>query len=165
MKIHHTHFAGCAVVLAGCILGGCKGSEEAKPKPVADSHDHPHEHGAGPHGGTVADWGGGKYHIEFTVDHDKKEAAVYVLGSDEKTLVPVKVAKGELLLTINQPAFQVVLKSAPEPGDPKGASAKYVGTDDRLGVVQEFAGTISGEVDGTPYAGDFQEEPHGADDH
>lgn len=26
--------------------------------------------------------------------------------------------------------------------------------------VQEFAGSISGEVDGTPYVGDFKVEPH-----
>jgi hypothetical protein len=35
-----------------------------------------------------------------------------------------------------------------------------VGTHDSLGVVQEFSGTISGEIDGTPYSGDFKEEPH-----
>lgn len=35
----------------------------------------------------------------------------------------------------------------------------------KLGVVQEFAGTISGEVDGTPYVADFKEEPHGAHEH
>ncbi|HRA89307.1 MAG TPA: hypothetical protein PK992_14580, partial [Planctomycetaceae bacterium] len=45
--------------------------------------EHAHGHGAGPHDGTLADWGGGKYHVEFTVDHDKQEATVYVLGSDE----------------------------------------------------------------------------------
>lgn len=38
-----------------------------------------------------------------------------------------------------------------------------VGTHDTPGTVKEFAGTISGEVEGTPYTGDFQEMPH--DDH
>src|SRR5262249_19369201 len=59
-------------------------------------------HGTGPHGGTISDWGGGKYHVEFTVDHGKKEATVYILGDDEKTPAPVKASK--LLLSINEPA-------------------------------------------------------------
>ena len=69
----------------------------------ADSHDHPHAdgdtthaphagHGAGPHDGTVADWGGGKFHVEFTVDHGKKEGTVYILGADEKTPTPIDAA-------------------------------------------------------------------------
>jgi len=41
------------------------------------------------------------------------------------------------------------------------ASSTCVGQHDKLGVVQEFAGSITGEVDGTPYAGNFKEEPPG----
>lgn len=105
----------------------------------------------------MADWGGGKYHVEFTVDHDKKEAVVYVLGGDEKTPAPIKA--DTLLLSVKQPLFQVELRPLPLPGETSGAS-KFVGTDEKLGVVQEFAGTISGEVEGTPYAGEFAEEAH-----
>ncbi len=43
--------------------------------------------------GTLADWGGGKYHIEFTVDHGKKETVVYVLGADEETPAPRQDAR------------------------------------------------------------------------
>lgn len=138
-------------------------SKDGKP---ADGHGHSHGgHGAGPHDGTLSDWGGGKYHVEFTVDHGKKEATVYILGGDEKTPAPIKAKDGELLLTINEPSFQVTLKAAPQKDDPEGAASAFTGTDDKLGVVQEFAGTISGEVEGTPYAGDFKEEPHGEHDH
>jgi len=132
-----------------------------------DDHDHAHDrgeghtHGAGPHGGTLADWGGGTYHVEFTVDHDTKEAVVYVLGSDEKTPVPVKTADGTLLLTIKEPAFQITLTARPLNGETDGKASCYGGTHENLGIVREFAGTISAEVDGTPYAGDFAEEAHG----
>jgi hypothetical protein len=132
--------------------------------PAAKAHDHPHPHsghGAGPHEGTLADWGGGKYHVEFTVDHDKKEATVYVLGGDEKTPAPIKPADGKLLLTITEPSFQVDLAAVPLEGEAEGLSSRFVGRHEKLGIVQEFAGSISGEVDGTPYAGDFKEEPHG----
>ena len=126
-------------------------------------HDHAadgHDHGAGPHGGTLADWGGGKYHVEFTVDHDMKDAVVYVLGADEKTPAPVTLTDGNLLLTIREPAFQVELVARPQAGETAGTSSCYGGTHDNLGIVREFAGTISGAVDGTPFAGDFEEHAH-----
>ncbi|MGN6137136.1 MAG: hypothetical protein ACTHK7_11830 [Aureliella sp.] len=151
----------------GCNQPANPPAEKAAPVPAAATseaeHGHPHGgHGAGPHDGAVVDWGGGKYHVEFTVDHDKKEATVYILGSDEKTPAPVKADK--LLLTIKEPSFQVELMPAPQEGETEGAS-RFVGTHENLGVVQEFAGTISGEVDGTPYAGDFEEEAHGDHTH
>ena len=48
-----------------------KSSQPVAPKSEEHAHpgDHGHSHGAGPHDGTLADWGGGKYHVEFTVDH------------------------------------------------------------------------------------------------
>lgn len=122
----------------------------------AGGHDH---HGSGPHGGTVAEWGDGNYHIEFTVDHDKKESVVYILGGDAKTPVPVKADK--VLLSINEPAFQVELLPQPLEGEAAGMSSRFAGTDDNLGKVQEFAGTISAEVDGTPFAGEFAESAEG----
>ena len=114
-----------------------------------------HSHGAGPHGGAVTDWGGGAYHVEFTVDHGKKESTVYVLASDAKTLAPIPAAK--LQLSINDPAFQVDLTALPMEGDAPGASSRFVGQHDNFGIVREFAGSITGEVGGTPYAGDFVE--------
>lgn len=162
-------------VLAAAMLGlaGCGQPTTAPPAAAAKQaagndhdrdHDHDHAaghvHGAGPHGGTLADWGGGKYHVEFTVDHDAKEAVVYVLGADEKTPVPVRLAEGKLLLTIREPSFQVELLARPLAGEPAGTSSCYGGTHDNLGIVREFAGTISGAVDGTPFAGDFEEHAH-----
>jgi hypothetical protein len=156
--------------VAGCSQPDLPRRERAG-KAAADDHEHDadhrhdrtaggHEHGAGPHGGTLADWGGGKYHVEFTVDHDQKEAVVYVLGADEKTPAPVALADGKLLLTIREPAFQVELVARPLVGETEGTSSCYGGTHDNLGIVREFAGTISGAVDGTPFAGDFEEHAH-----
>ena len=131
-----------------------------------DAQDHSvegHAHGVGPHDGTIADWGGGTYHVEFTVDHDKQQATVYVLGSDEKTATPIDAESIELSIT--EPEMQVVLAADPQEGDPEGKSSRYVGTHEKLGVVQEYAGTMTGVVDGTPYSGDFKEEPHGGHEH
>jgi hypothetical protein len=162
------------VLVSASLSIGCGGSDSAKkpsstepspsPSPSASGdkpakHEgHDQAHGAGPHGGTLSDWGGGQYHVEFTVDHDKQEATIYILGDDEKT--PSSIKAEEIQLSIKAPAFQIALKAFPQDGDPEGGSSRFVGKHENLGKVQEFAGTISGEVDGTPYTGDFVEEPH-----
>ena len=154
----------------GCGGGGDKpapapaATPAASSTPAKDDHGHTHEgHGEGPHEGAVADWGGGKFHVEFTVDHDKQEATVYILGDDEKTATPIKA--GTILLSINAPKFQVELAAAPLEGEVEGTASRFVGKHESLGKVQEFAGSISGEVEGTPYVGDFTEEPHGENEH
>ena len=123
-----------------------------------DGHAHAGGHGAGPHDGTLADWGGGKYHVEFTVDHEKQEGTVYILGADEKTPTPIKAA--EIQLSITDPMMQVTLKASPQEGDAEGTASRFVGNHEKLGVVQEYAGTISGVIDDTPYSGDFAEVAH-----
>jgi hypothetical protein len=159
---------GLAVLAALTLAAGCGKTGGDNPKGDRAGKDGKggkkkvHEHGPGPHGGTVADWGGGKYHVEFTVDHGKQEATVYVLGDDEKTPVPIKAKDGQLLLAIKEPPFQVVLKAVPQKGDPEGAASRFAGKHEKLGKEQEFAGTITGEADGTPYSGDFKEEPEDA---
>ena len=148
-------------IFAATCIAGC-GTQ-----PVTDTPKEPsagqetsggHSHGAGPHDGTLADWGGGKYHVEFTVDHAKQEATVYVLGSDATSPMPIPSEK--VLLSITSPDFQTDLLPVPMDGDAPGTSSRFVGTHQDLGIVQEYTGTLSAEVDGTPYAGNFKEEPH-----
>jgi hypothetical protein len=165
MKSIRMPACGLTLLAVLCLVVGCgkqgdnapKGDSRGETKARGDKGEH--AHGAGPHGGTVADWGGGKYHVEFTVDHGKQEVRVYILGSDEKTPAPVKAEGDELLLTIKEPSFQVALKADPQKGDPEGKASCFAGKHANLGKEQEFAGTISGKVDDTPYAGDFKEEP------
>lgn len=157
---------GFALALAAVVgFIGCNKPSETPAETATNAtsgHDHSaegHAHGAGPHDGTVADWGGGKYHAEFTVDHGKQQATVYILGSDEKTPTPIDAASIEL--SIKDPEMQVTLQASPHESDPQGKSSRFVGTHEKLGVVQEYAGTMTGVIDGTPYSGDFQEEAHG----
>jgi hypothetical protein len=151
-----------ALTICGLAFLGCTD----KPAPIPDatapatppaaSDDEGHSHGAGPHGGVVADWGGGAYHLEFIVDHNKKTATVYVLGSDAQTIKPIKADK--ITLSIDDPAFQVDLAAQPQEGEASGESSRFVGEHDNLAVVREFSGSITGELSGTPYAADFAEE-------
>jgi hypothetical protein len=159
-----------ALTISGLTLLGCSekpASAPATPAPAAGAagagaaaaaEAAGHSHGAGPHGGVIADWGGGAYHIEFTVDHDKKTATVYLLGSDAQTIKPIKADK--ITLSIDDPAFQVDLTAQPQEGEATGESSRFVGQHDNLAVVREFSGAITGELNGTPYAADFAEEAH-----
>src|SRR5438034_5081404 len=90
-----------------------------------------HTHGQGPNGGVVFDLG--KYHAEFTVDHDKKECTILVLGEDEKT--PTAVAAKELTVKTLEtktkkgevvPPMTIKLVPRDETG---GKASKFVGTD------------------------------------
>lgn len=147
-------FAVGAMSLAGCPPQNKEATDDAGPS--SSTHHDGHTHGAGPHGGVLADWGGGTYHVEFTVSHGDQEATVYILGEDEKTPSPIEAE--EIQLSIKYPQMQVTLKAMPQEGDGEGKSSKFVGNHESLGVVQEYEGTITGVVDGTPYSGDFKEE-------
>lgn len=167
-------FLSCVAITSMALLFGC---DSEKPDSAAgggtsqsdehvhddgsvhESHDDEgHAHGEGPHGGTVADWGGGKFHVEFTVNHDEQEATVFILGDDEKTALPIDAK--EITLAINDPAFQVTLKASPQEGDSDGRASRFVGNHENLGIVKEYEGSMSGAVDGTPYSGNFKEVPH-----
>ena len=168
-------FLSCVAISAIALFVGCEAKKPAATSGGATtkSGEHAHEdgtvhkdadekehaaHGNGPHDGVVADWGGGKFHVEFTVDHGKKEAMVYILGDDEKTPAPIDAT--EITLAIKDPAFQASLKASPQNGDPAGKASRFVGNHDNFGIVKEYEGSISGTVSGTPYSGNFKELPH-----
>jgi hypothetical protein len=53
----------------------------------------------------------------------------------------------------------VVLKADLQSGETEGKSSRFVGKDDKLGVEQEFEGTVEGDTDGANYTGTLKEEP------
>ena len=118
-----------------------------------------HVHGRGPTGGVVMDLG--SHHAEFTVNHGKKEVTIIILGDDEKT--PRAVAATGFVLNIKEtktaegkvvPPMTIMM----QPVDPTdGQTAVFVGSDPGIGNVADFAGTVSGEIDGKPAMGEFKE--------
>src|SRR6187399_1073443 len=93
-------------------------SSAGKPVAKADKHDHPEE---GPHGGALATWGDEEYHLEFMVDHDKKESTVYVY--DQKVKNPKPIAAKEITVSLKQkPQVGLTLAAKPQEGDPQGKS-------------------------------------------
>ena len=136
-------FAAAAFVAAGCTAGPT-GSGPGKTSKAA--HQHPEE---GPHGGALAEWGAEEYHAEFTVDHDKKQATVYILDETAAKAAPIKAESITLTVTTFTPPVQITLKADPQQGDPKGSASRYTGTHDKLATVTEF----KGEFAGAPFQG------------
>jgi hypothetical protein len=153
------------LVIAFLPLFGCSRSNDAKPAPAGNgaatssSEAAAHAHGAGPNGGVVFDFG--SHHAEFTVDHPKRQCTILVLGDDEKT--PLSVAASSFLLNIQETKTAEGKVVAPmtitlQPvAVTEGKTATFVGTDPGIGNVADFAGTVSGEIDGKPVMGEFKE--------
>lgn len=143
-------------VLMGLLLLGCNPPGEGR-RAAQHRHEHPEQ---GPHGGVLADWGKDEYHVEFTVDHDKKQTTVYILDVQAKNAVPIKTDAVTVVITNVSPPLKIVLKPEPQADEPAGSSSRFVGTDDKLGVEMDFKGEISAEVNGKAYAGKFEEHDH-----
>ncbi len=145
--------AAVGFALGVALSAGCTAKPPAnKPK---DGHDHDHEE-VGPHKGPVAEWGEHEYHVEFTVDHDAKEATVYIYDDNLKNSKPIK-AKQITISLKEQPPVTFTLDAKPQEGDPAGTASRVVGKHDALAAKKEFAGTVSAEVDGKKYSGEFKE--------
>jgi hypothetical protein len=122
-----------------------------------------HSHGTGPNRGVVFDLGAN--HAEFLVDHAKQQCQVLILDADGKAAAPI-VAEELVLITKDTktadgkgvPAMTIVLL----PTDAsQGKAAKFVGTDPGIANVADFAGTVTGEIDGKPASGEFDEAAAG----
>lgn len=147
------------LLLLALVVAGCSAAPSTDGKDKDKNKENKHTHGKGPNGGVVFDFG--KYHGEFTVDHDKKECTLYILGSDEKT--PVAIAGKDLTVhteetktTEGKVVPKLAIKLQPTPAGEK--ASKFVGTDPGLGNVAEFAGRVVGEIDGKGANGKFKEE-------
>ncbi len=144
---------------------GC--SKPSEPKPAASrttaAPAAEHSHGLGPNGGVVFE--AGSRHAEFTVDHPKKECKFIFLGNDEKT--PAAVAATEFVLIIQETrtADGVAVPSMTVTMSPvdavDGKATTFVGTDPGIGNVADFAGMVTGEIDGKPISGSFDEATGG----
>jgi hypothetical protein len=150
-----------ALLAVGLVTwAGCNKPDAAKTASgtIKKEHSHPSH---GPHKGALCDWGDEEYHAEFTVDHDKKEAVVYIL--DGTALKAPNVAADKITdvkLTINNvtPNVNLTLKHDPARSGPQGIA--FAATHDEFGKKMEFKGIISGKVNGKDYTNDFEEKEH-----
>jgi hypothetical protein len=147
-----------AKTLAAALIGlgliwatGCGGKQNPT-KPATEEDDH--NHGAGPHGGVIIEFG--KYHAEFKPDHAKKEATVWLLKGDAKTPLRAKTDKLRLVVTNTNPKIEIDLLPT-DAAD--GTASEFKGTHEGFGKEMEYKGTVSAQIDGKPFSGDFEEKP------
>jgi hypothetical protein len=140
------------------VAAGCDTRKDPAPKggdKKEEEIDHS-QHDPGPHGGTIFDIAGGKYHGEFKVDHAKKEATLWLFATDMKTPAPVKADKVRLVVSNTNPKIEIDLLPADKSAD--GKTFTFTGKHDGFTTEQKYKGTVSFKVGDTPYSGDFEEE-------
>lgn len=138
-------------LLTGC---GPVGTPTSPPKDEPPAHNHPT---TGPAGGAIIEWGEEEYHLEFLADHATGEATVYVLDETAKKVTTVTAKTLTLSLTATPPVT-ITLDAKPQDGDAAGTSSRFVGKNDALKKEGLFSGSVSGEVDGKNYTGEFKEK-------
>lgn len=144
-----------ALAAAGCTSQKGAGVPKGAAKAVGKEDGHGHEtHAAGPHGGVMFDLG--RFHGEFTIDRGKQEATIYVFAMDEET--PQPIGATQLDLAVKSPNFTIVLKPAPQEGDPSGKSSRFAGNHAELANIKDFEGAIVALIDGKPSEGQFKFE-------
>lgn len=158
-KIGYKAMLMLAIAVLGCSQDGGASKQPPKSEKKSVANQKHEAHGKGPNGGVVFDLG--KHHAEFTVDHDKKECTVVILGDDEKT--PTNVSAKDLMTTTLEtktkegkvvPPLTIKLAARDEKD---GKASKFIGSDPGLGNVADFEGTVFGELDGKPANGKFKE--------
>ena len=150
--------AGLIPAVAVALVAGCGPATTpttAPPKDDPAAHSHPT---VGPSGGTIVEWGEEVYHLEFLADRTTGTATVYVLDGTAKKVKAIP-SKSLTLSLPGTPPVAVTLDPKPQDGDAAGQSSRFVGKHDALKNEALVSGSISGEVGGEKYSGDFTEKP------
>lgn len=140
-----------AVAIAvGCGDAADKSNSAKKPAPVTagppdtvgkghDDHDHGHA-SEGPHHGDLVELGDEEYHAEVVHGKDG-EVAIYILGSDAKTAVPIEAADVTVNVVHGGQPEQIKVAASPDAGDPPGKSSRFVSKDPELAEHLDEKGT------------------------
>lgn len=141
---------GCGSGSQNAGSAGKPGAAQTEPG-AAGGHDHDHDHGhTGPHHGDLVELGDDEYHAE--VVHAQDEVAVYLLGPDAKTSVPIEATELVVNLVRDGKPEQLKLTASPDKSDPPGKASKFVSQDadlaqhlDEKGAHARLSVTIAGK--------------------
>jgi hypothetical protein len=159
-------------------LFGCGGGSDSG-KAEKDGHEHgheeaghdEHEHGEeGPHGGHIIELGVEDYHAELTHDDAANKVGVYLLGSDAKAAAPIEAADVKINVSEDGQATQYVLPAVAQEGESGGKASYFELVSEPLNKVvsgkseaKSKKARLSLEIDGKPYVGLIEVEPHDHD--
>jgi hypothetical protein len=154
-------------------FAGCPG-KSANKQTAGEDHAHDdHDHAAiGPHDGHILEFGSEVYHAELTHDDESNRVGVYILGSDAKTLKPIKAASVTINVAIDgKPAQYELLAAGPAP-EPEGTASYFELVHEPL--CKLVAGKLDAKdtkaelrvtIDGVPHTAKIDVEPHDHHDH
>ena len=115
-------FLGCGDPKAG------EQTAEKTPSPDKAAHDHEHQHGEAPHGGSLIELGEEQYHGELVHDSETGTVTVYILDSKAENAVPIDAPE----ITISAKSQSYPLEAQPQENDPEGQSSRFVSSDKTL---------------------------------
>lgn len=163
-------FVALLGLTAGLCFVGCNGAPapDAAPSGQADQHEAGHEHGhehpeEGPHHGHLIELGEEEYHAELTHDDATKTVAIYLLGKDAKTAVPISDPEVVLNLVVAGKPQQAKLAAAPQEGDPQGQASRFTVVDEAVLEALEApqtTGRLNVAIAGKPYSGAIEHHEH-----
>ena len=117
-------------------------------------HNHAHEHGDPPHGGTLIELGDEEYHAELVQDKAAGTVTVYILDSHVEN--PVPIAAEEITISAKSQSF--ALKAEPQEGEPQGQSSRFVSRDQALNDLiagDDVHAKLILKIGENPYNGDI----------
>lgn len=138
-------------------LTGCPANPPAPP-PGPKAEAHPDE---GPHKGHLIELGEEEYHAELVHDDATKTVAIYLLGADAKTAVPIADAEITLNLVVAGEPMQAKLAAEKQPGDPEGQASKFAIVDEKILEALEApktTGRLNVTIAGKSYSGNVEHE-------
>lgn len=101
-----------------------------------------HDHGAGPHGGHILEFG--DYHGEIAFADGV--ISVYILGDDAETPVAVAEASAVVKLKIADKTEEVTLTASPQTGETDGKTSLFVSGEDGVPEAVKDIEDIHGSV-------------------
>jgi len=160
--------AMCGIFLVGC-SGPVDVDRQATNVAADDGHNHAHSHAqTGPHGGHLVELGNEAYHAEWLHEDDSGLVTVYILDSAIEQEVPIAASQISIGVKIGDTDSQHLLAAVNPSKD--GQTAQFELSNKSLIEALKLAGqgaeaTVRLEIDGKPYAGQFEYEDHSGHNH
>jgi hypothetical protein len=150
-------------------VGGCNqgpaGAPSADSK-AANAHDHAHAE-EGPHGGHIIELGAPAHHAELTHDEAGHSVGVYILDGGAKAAAPIAAESITINVAQDGEPTAYVLPAIVQPGDDEGTSSYFEIVSEPLCKIvcgeseaETTTARISITIDGKPYIGIIETEPH-----
>ena len=161
-QIRNRLWCAFAVSVFFLVMAGCTRDQNTQSPTAKGKDDDKHGHAStGPHAGALAEWGKDEFHAEFTLDHSAKQVTVYILDGKAKKAPPIDPDKvTNVTLSAKNTADSIFVELKHDPQKSGAGGIAYVAGHEQFAKAGDYAGTISGKINGAPYSGTFTAKGH-----